>query len=69
MNPPSLPVAAWCAIAAASCVIYLTVLRRWMPTPSTRTQISLGPLLGAAIFAEAYSGRHMPLSAALGMVS
>ncbi|KPI15893.1 hypothetical protein OK074_8482 [Actinobacteria bacterium OK074] len=67
MNPLSLSAGVWWAIAAVTVAFYLTVVVRWMPTPATRTQISMAPVLGA-FFLLVCLAKGMPLSEGLGMV-
>lgn len=69
MTPPSLPVGAWWAIAAAAGVLYLVVMPSWMPTASTRYQVSLAPLVAAGMVYELHQGQHLPISQALAMGS
>jgi len=66
--PPSLPVGAWWAIAVGLCALYMATMVRWMPTPSTRYQVAVVPVVAVGVAAGVVL-HHGSVSAGLGAAS
>ncbi|MFJ3660982.1 hypothetical protein ACIPPM_11010 [Streptomyces sp. NPDC090119] len=61
-----MPVGAWWGLAAMAVVVHLGVYVPWMPTPGTRTQALLAPVVLAVMAAGFHVGEGHAVSGCLG---